>query len=247
MLGWLTQKTHHTSWRTFSEFGQRLLVANANNDTAEHTLGVDLIYYNVSRGSMILVQYKKLDAKNNGSFYPGGDSNLADEIQRMHALDRYVTANRSPHDDFRLEPSPCWVKLCQDQAYIPQTADMIPGMYFSLDHFQHLRDDPRLKGPQGGVRFAYDNVPSYPRPSRMMTRFVTSASARATATRTLTSSTHGLGTRSAPLPSVTCQAALQHGRRYARASCPPLLGRPAPQSPSGDPGRRVRLCRKGRR
>ena len=53
------------------------------------------------------------------------------------------------------------MKLCQDQAYIPQTADMIPGMYFSLDHFQQLREDPRLKGPQGGVRFAYDNVPSY--------------------------------------------------------------------------------------
>ncbi len=146
MLGWLTQKTHHTSWRAFSGFGQRLLVANANNDTAEHTLGVDLIYYNVSRGSMILVQYKKLDAKNNGSFYPDSDSNLAHEIQRMQKLDQYVMANRSPDDDFRLKPSPCWMKLCQDQAYIPQTADMIPGMYFSLDHFQQLREDPRLKG-----------------------------------------------------------------------------------------------------
>jgi hypothetical protein len=38
---------------------------------------------------------------------------------------------------------------------------MIPGMYFSLDHFQRLRADPRLKGPRGGVRFAYDNVPTY--------------------------------------------------------------------------------------
>jgi hypothetical protein len=74
----------------------------------------------------------------------------------MQKLDQYVTANRSPDDDFRLEPSPCWMKLCQDQAYIPQTADMIPGMYFSLDHFQQLREDPRLKGPRGAVRFAYD-------------------------------------------------------------------------------------------
>ena len=36
MLGWLAQKTHHTSWRAFSGFGQLLLVANAHNDTAEH-------------------------------------------------------------------------------------------------------------------------------------------------------------------------------------------------------------------
>jgi hypothetical protein len=160
MLGWLTQKTHHTSWRAFSGFGQRLLVANANNDTAEHTLGVDLIYYNVSRRSMILVQYKKLDAENNGSFYPDSDGNLADEIQRMQKLDQYVTANRSPGRR-PAKPGPCWMKLCQDQSYIPQTADMIPGMYFSLDHFQQLREDPRLKGPHGAVRFAYDNVPSY--------------------------------------------------------------------------------------
>ncbi len=159
MLGWLTRKTHHTSWRAFSGFGQRLLVANANNDTAEHTLGIDLIYYNVSRASMILVQYKKLDGKD--GFYPDSDSNLADEIERMRALDRHVAPHRSPRDDFRLEPGPCWIKLCRHHTYIPQTADMIPGMYFSLDHFQRLRTDPRLKGPQGGVRFAYDNVPSY--------------------------------------------------------------------------------------
>lgn len=159
MLGWLTRKTHHTSWRAFSGFGQRLLVANANDDTAEHTLGVDLIYYNVSRASMILVQYKKLDKKD--GFYPDSDSNLADEIERMRAVNRHVARHRGPQDDFRLEPSPCWIKLCRHHAYIPQTADMIPGMYFSLDHFQRLRVDPRLKGPQGGVRFAYDNVPSY--------------------------------------------------------------------------------------
>lgn len=43
MLGWITEKTQHLSWRTFSGFGQRLLVANANRETAEQTLGVDLL------------------------------------------------------------------------------------------------------------------------------------------------------------------------------------------------------------
>jgi hypothetical protein len=31
----------------------------------------------------------------------------------------------------------------------------------SLAHFQQLREDPRLRGLQGAVRFAYDDVPSY--------------------------------------------------------------------------------------
>lgn len=30
-----------------------------------------------------------------------------------------------------------------------------------LDHFDQLCADPRLKGPQGGTRFGYDNVPNY--------------------------------------------------------------------------------------
>jgi hypothetical protein len=35
---------------------------------------------------MTLVHYKKRDAKNNGSFYPDSDSNLASEIQRMQEV-----------------------------------------------------------------------------------------------------------------------------------------------------------------
>ena len=161
MFGWLARQAQHIAWREFTGFGQRLFVANANRDTAEATMGVDLIYYNMSRGSMILVQYKRLDAAKNGFYYPDSDRNLASEIERMHRVDRYVASHRNAHDDFRMEPSPCWIKLCHPQAYIPQTADMIYGMYFSLDHFQRLREDPGLKGPRRGVRFGYDNVPSY--------------------------------------------------------------------------------------
>jgi len=46
---------------------------------------------------------------------------------------------------------PSWLKVCQWQAYIPQTSDMILGMYFPREHFEQLRDDPRIKGPHGGV------------------------------------------------------------------------------------------------
>ncbi len=161
MIGWLTSQTGHLSWRTFSGFGQRLLVANANHDTAETTLGVDLIYYNLTRGSLILVQYKRLDAAKNGYYYPESDPNLARELVRMRAVDRYVARHARAGDDFRLDSRPCWIKLCHPQAFIPRTADMVPGMYLSLNHFERLRADPRLKGPRGGTRFGYANVPSY--------------------------------------------------------------------------------------
>jgi len=161
MLGWLTARTQHLSWRTFTGFGQRLMVANANRETAEQTLGVDLIYYNVTRGSMVLVQYKRLNAAKGGYYYPDSDSKLGKELDRMRAVNRYVAMHRNSGDDYRLEASPCWLKLCQPQAYIPQTADMVQGMYLSFEHFERLRVDPRLKGQHGGTRFGYDNVPSY--------------------------------------------------------------------------------------
>ena len=161
MLGWLTEKTQHVSWRTFSRFGQRLLVANANREIAEQTLGVDLIYYNVTRGSLVLVQYKRLDALKKGFYYPDSDPKLARELVRMRAVNRYVAQNGNSRQDYRLESAPCWIKLCPPQAYVPQTADMIPGMYLSLDHFDRLRADPKCKGPRGGTRLGYDNVPNY--------------------------------------------------------------------------------------
>lgn len=54
MMGWLSDQTQHVSWRIFRQYGQQLLVANANRTTAERTLGVDIIYYNVTKESLIL-------------------------------------------------------------------------------------------------------------------------------------------------------------------------------------------------
>lgn len=67
--------------------------------------------------------------------------------------------------------SPSWIKLCHPQAFIPQTADMIPGIYLAREHFEQLRDDPRLRGPRGGTRFGYATVPSY-LDNTMFTRLV---------------------------------------------------------------------------
>lgn len=160
MIGWLTDTTPHASWRKFTGFGQQLYVANANREIPEETLGTDLIYFNATRQSIILVQYKRMDANKKGFYYPDSDHNLASELERMEAVDKYVAGSTGPDQDFRLDTSPSWLKICQPQAFIPQTADMIPGMYFTRKHFQRLRDDPRLQG-QRGARFGYANVPSY--------------------------------------------------------------------------------------
>lgn len=161
MLGWFSQQTADVSWTMLEGFGQRLLVVNANRTPAEKTLGVDLIYYNATRKSLIMVQYKKLNAARKGFYYPDSDRTLGDELERMRQVDQLAAKYRRSDDDYRLMPSPTWIKLCHPQAFIPQTTDMVPGLYLAREHFEQLRKDPRLKGPQGGVRFGYSTVPSY--------------------------------------------------------------------------------------
>ncbi|WP_158709939.1 hypothetical protein [Streptomyces katrae] len=162
MLGWLTERTSHVAWRKFHEHGRTLLVANANRTPVESLLGCDIIFYNVARQSMVLIQYKKLDAERGGFYYPNSDRNLQKELNRMASLDRYAELNRGVGNEQRLDPSPSWIKLCHPRSLLPHTSEMIHGMYFSRRQFESLRRDARLKDGRGGaVRFGYKNVPGY--------------------------------------------------------------------------------------
>ncbi|WP_030677731.1 hypothetical protein [Streptomyces rimosus] len=170
-LSWIGELTGHVAWRHFRQDGQSLLIANVNRTAVEGNSGADLLYYHQSRKSLILVQYKKLD-RVGGYYYPDSDRKLADELERMQDVDAYAARLRQPTDDHRLSPDPSWIKLCPPEGLIPQANVMVPGMYFSRQHFQRLRDDPRLRDGRGGaLRFGYSNVPSY-LDNTMFTRLV---------------------------------------------------------------------------
>jgi hypothetical protein len=79
----------------------------------------------------------------------------------MEKVDMLAVSSADADHDFRLDPAPSWLKVCQSQAFIPQTADMVTGMYFTREHFERLRKDPRCHGPQGGTRFGFKNTPHY--------------------------------------------------------------------------------------
>ncbi|MFE4756559.1 hypothetical protein ACFRIB_41270 [Streptomyces mirabilis] len=162
MLGWLSAETNHVAWREFREYDRTLLVVNANRTPAERLLGCDIVFYNVSRHSLVLVQYKKLNAERGGYYYPNSDRNLAKELLRMRSLDRYAEMQAGVGGEQRLDASPSWIKLCHPRSVLPHTNEMIHGMYFSRRQFESLRDDARLKdGKQDAVRFGFKNVPGY--------------------------------------------------------------------------------------
>jgi hypothetical protein len=107
-----------------------------------------------------------------GYYYPNSDRNLPDELKRMQEMDAYAAELRKPTDDHRLNPDPSWIKLCPPEGVIPQANVMVPGMYFSRQHFERLRDDSRLWDGRGGaLRFGYANVPNY-LDNTMFTRLV---------------------------------------------------------------------------
>ena len=163
---WFPVPSTHLAWRAFTDGARRIFIMNANREAVEHTLGVDVVYWNERDDSFVLVQYKKMerslhDDEDGG---PGNqrrltyrpDHNLLSELQRMQQIDTICSQHSGP---FRLLPTPCWVKLCEPDARIRDPAELIKGMYFAREYFEELL---RIcKGPRGGTCLTYDNVPRY--------------------------------------------------------------------------------------
>jgi hypothetical protein len=65
----------------------------------ERAFGVDLVYLNVSRRNLVMLQYKMLEPQVDWTFVP--DDQLDSELVRMR---RFVRKNPAPSDEYRLSP-----------------------------------------------------------------------------------------------------------------------------------------------
>jgi hypothetical protein len=127
-------------------------------------LGVDLIYYQETRASLTLVQYKAMERDSDDWYYrPASDGHIAEQLDRMRAVDEKCLLSALPGDDYRLSAAPCWIKLCRSENVIPRTDELIRGMYLTRAYFERLKDDPETpcRGERGAVRFSYGTVPRY--------------------------------------------------------------------------------------
>ncbi len=146
-------------WQVFEGNRRRMFVMNANMEPVENTLGVDVVYFNETFKSFVLVQYKRLIRESNdddelGLWYRP-DSNLPSELDRMRAVDGLYGSGKG---DFRLFAQACWVKLCHPSA-TQDPLQLIKGMYLAREYFDELLKI--CKGPRDGVRLGYRNVPRY--------------------------------------------------------------------------------------
>jgi hypothetical protein len=144
-------------WRVFEGGGRRMFVMNANVEPVENTLGVDVVYFNETFKSFVLVQHKRLTKESNDddewSLWYRPDSNLSAELDRMQTVDILYGSGRG---DFRLFDQACWVKLCNPSA-TQDSLQLIKGMCLAREYFVELLKV--CKGPRDAVRLGYRNVP----------------------------------------------------------------------------------------
>lgn len=147
---------------------ERLTVILANRLPLEEQTGTDLIYFNETYQSFVMVQYKAMERADGKSgiahyLYRLPDAQLKEEIDRMDAVLGALKAC-APNTDiggFRLTENPFFLKLCPRLIFNPDDVGLVPGMYLPLDYWKLLANDPGIKGPKGGLRITYDNVKRY--------------------------------------------------------------------------------------
>lgn len=144
---------------------ERLTVILANRLPLEEQTGTDLIYFNETYQSFVMVQYKAMEREDRRdgpaeAVYRLPDAQLKEEIDRMDTVLSALKAC-APNTDicgFRLTENPFFLKLCSRLVFNPDDVGLVPGMYLPLDYWKLLENDPGIHGPKGGLRITYDNA-----------------------------------------------------------------------------------------
>lgn len=144
---------------------ERLTVILANRLPLEEQTGTDLIYFNETYQSFVMIQYKAMEknAKGQAQYRPSGDKNLTAELSRMDNL--LATIQKCPpntsHDGYRITENPFFMKLCSRIVFNPDDIGLVSGMYLPLDYWKLLVQSPSAKGSRGGHLVTFENAGRY--------------------------------------------------------------------------------------
>lgn len=143
--------------------GERLHILNVNRTKTETATGADLIYLAESFSSAILVQYKLFnyddhpERKSVKAYYRLGE----DDDKQLQKLQQIKLALETPDmqrlQDYRLGAECVFYKLCH-RCPPDSQSDLVPGIYFSVDHWERLLRDKISVGVRGAQRaIGYEN------------------------------------------------------------------------------------------
>ena len=161
--GWHLSDSDLTGKAVFTRRGEQLEVFTANKRPLEELFGVDLIYLNKARGSLVMVQYKMMEPKGSKvhrikTEMPDIDqldakewtvpinAQFQSEMERMEKFDNDL----SPEGPYRLNPGAFFFKLVRRHSAIKSA-----GIMLSLQHLTQLIEDGCTTGPRKGLRISY--------------------------------------------------------------------------------------------
>lgn len=138
----------------FEKDNEQLEVFTANRRELEHCFGVDLIYINLTKHNVVMLQYKMLhpsgeiNGQSDWEYRP--DPQLDIEIARM---EKFTTEQPSGLNEYRLNPQVFFMKFVKKYANIQDGGIIIP-----LDHFEKIRASHSFVGPRNGMRLSYETL-----------------------------------------------------------------------------------------
>ncbi len=163
--GWTLDASDITGRAVFTQGREELEVFTANKQPLEQLFGVDLIYLNKTRRSIVMVQYKMMESlgrtkrqietshtiaqADEAEWVVPIDAQLRDEMMRMAQFNQFT----GPVASYRMSPSPFFFKLVRRYGSTGGA-----GILLSLGHLQQLLREGQLIGPRGGLRIAYSEL-----------------------------------------------------------------------------------------
>jgi len=153
---------HEAGVSIFEQGGRRLEVHYANRNALEHTLGVDLIYYNEEFQLFTLVQYKLMREEGGVVLYRP-DSQLRTELARMDQVytSLHSAAPIQSHQEYRLNDDGFMLKLVPATGLRPASGELIKGMYIPREYMHFLVGPNGPKGSGGGTQIMFTTAPRY--------------------------------------------------------------------------------------
>jgi hypothetical protein len=144
---------------TFSNGLKQVHVIYANRTPLEENIGVDLIYYNETSKSFIMVQYKRMIQEHSKWLYrPLLDNNHAKELKRMK--DFAASQFTDSKSEYKFNNDTFYFKLCKSKQQRSRGA-LSTGMYIPLAYWDFLLSSKQTLGPRDGRVFSFDNIPNY--------------------------------------------------------------------------------------
>ena len=139
----------------------RLTVIMANRQPLEQQTGADLIYFNETYRSFVMVQYKAMEKRDEETEFRWQEKDqFCHEIARMEALLqelRKVPSGNNP-DGFRFADNPFFLKFCPRVVFNPDDRGLFKGIYLPLDLWKRADAAGRFNGKRGGKVLTYENV-----------------------------------------------------------------------------------------